>query len=104
MAGSPGTATQALSVPTLAVVFALTLIGYGVWDIDQLSGRRYSLATVLDGARATVAGVTVVSGPATVGSTTVRPAARAILLSTGTTVGCRIAMGVTMALMLLIMV
>ena len=55
-------------VPTLAFVFALILTAYTIWDLDQLSGRRYRL---------------------TCGAVTV---------------GCRIAMSVTMAFMLLIMI
>ena len=46
-----------LSDPTLAFVFALVLIGYSIWDLDQLSGRRYSLTSapvVLLGVRAGV--------------------------------------------------
>ena len=34
-----------LSDPTLAFVFAVILIGYSVWDLDQLSGRRYGLVS-----------------------------------------------------------
>jgi hypothetical protein len=50
MAGMAGmsagsSSTLMLSDPTLAFVFALVLIGYGVWDLDRLSGRRYSLAS-----------------------------------------------------------
>ena len=63
--GSPG---QALRYPSLALVFALVLAASTVWDLDQLSGRRYRLA------------------PAAV------------------TVGCRTAMSITMAFMLLIMI
>ena len=40
-----GSAMQTLRYPTLAFVFALILIGYSIWDLDQLSGRRYSPAT-----------------------------------------------------------
>jgi hypothetical protein len=65
MSGPAGSAMPPLRYPTLAFVFALILIGYTIWDLDQLSGRRYS-----------------------------RPSP----------VGCRIAMGVAMALMLLIMI
>jgi hypothetical protein len=65
MAGMPGMPRMSagsssmlmLSDPTLAFVFALILIGYSIWDLDQLSGRRYSLASapvVLVGARAGV--------------------------------------------------
>ena len=42
MGGASG--MQTLRYPTLAFVFALILIGYSIWDIDQLSGRRYSTA------------------------------------------------------------
>ena len=42
-----------VSDPTLAFVFALVLIGYSIWDLDQLSGRRYGLAS----ARVSLAGV-----------------------------------------------
>ena len=37
MGGSSGTAMQTLSYPTLTFVFALILIGYTIWDLDQLS-------------------------------------------------------------------
>lgn len=57
MAGMPGMSAGSsmlmVSDPTLAFVFALILIGYSVWDLDQLSGRRYSLAS----ARVSLAGV-----------------------------------------------
>jgi hypothetical protein len=55
MAGMSGGASSTLTTsdPTLALVFALVLIGYSVWDLDQLSGRRYSLAS----ARVSLAGV-----------------------------------------------
>jgi Domain of unknown function (DUF5134) len=50
MAGMPGMSAASPSMPmlrdpTLAFVFALALIGYSVWDLDQLSGRRYSLTS-----------------------------------------------------------
>lgn len=48
MAGMPaGSSTEMLmlSDPTLAFVFAIILIGYGIWDLDQLSGRRYGLVS-----------------------------------------------------------
>jgi hypothetical protein len=122
MFAGAGSAAMTLSVPTLAFVFAFVLVGYGVWDIDQLSGRRYATA-----ARVSLAGpvpvgtvpvgtvpvgtvpvgtVQVGAGPA--GAVSARmPASRVggaagFLLSPAVTVGCRIAMGVTMAFMLLI--
>jgi hypothetical protein len=42
-----------LRYPTLALLFAFILAGYSVWDLDQLSGRRYTLAS----ARVPVAGL-----------------------------------------------
>jgi hypothetical protein len=65
MAGMPGMPRMSagsssmlmLSDPTLAFVFAVILIGYSIWDLDQLSGGRYSLANapvVLVGVRASV--------------------------------------------------
>jgi hypothetical protein len=118
--------------PTLACVFTIILVGYSVWDIDQLSGRRYGLGSVsVPLARA---GLPVMTGtwtaafaiPAATGNSAVTGALspalsadeavpsggasasgftfRALLLSPGTTVGCRVAMGVTMAFMLAIMI
>ena len=48
MAGMPAGSSSAmlmLSDPTLAFVFAAVLIGYAIWDLDQLSGKRYGLAS-----------------------------------------------------------
>jgi Domain of unknown function (DUF5134) len=58
MAGMPGMSAGSSSMlmlddPTLAFVFALVLVGYTIWDLDQLSGRRYSLVS----ARVSLAGV-----------------------------------------------
>jgi Domain of unknown function (DUF5134) len=132
MAGMAGGAMQVLKYPTLAFAFALILIGYTIWDLDQLSGKRYSRA----GASLSLAGVTAAGVPELAGAepgalaagpvasgvsvqtvetatTTVQPTERAAaapparaawLLSDGVTVGCRIAMGATMAFMLLIMI
>jgi hypothetical protein len=137
-----GSAVQALKYPTLAFVFALILIGYSAWDLDQLSGKRYSRAgTSLSPARvraptvpalagaepgalvsgalvsgAVMSGDAVVSGDSpqvawsraaaveTTGAKSAPAEVAGRLLSTGTTVGCRIAMGATMAFMLLIMI
>ena len=133
MGGASG--SQALRYPTLAFVFALILVGYSIWDLDQLSGRPHNRA----GANISLAGVAPAGVPAMAGAETAvatfsgsqatgaqasdRPGAapadqaahgggaresgttvRHWLLSPGTTVGCRIAMGVTMAFMLLIMI
>ena len=57
-AGGPGSA-MTLAYPTLALLFAFILVGYGIWDLDQLSGRRYSLATP----RVSLAGAAVPGAP-----------------------------------------
>lgn len=72
-AGASGPAMRTLNHTTLAFAFAAVLATCSVWDLDQLSGARYSLA-------------------------------RGFLLSPEISVGCRIAMGVTMSFMLLIMI
>jgi len=134
-----------LEYPTLALVFTLVLVGYSVWDVDRLSGKRHGgRAAGLSLAGAALPGVPVLAGaesgqsgpvlsagavnaatgdPRAAGSPA-RPgepaagqsgagrasagrettAARAVLLSPGTATGCRIAMGVTMAFMLVIMI
>ena len=51
-----------LSDPTLAFVFALVLIGYSIWDLDQLSGRRYSLTSAPVALVGVRAGVPVMAG------------------------------------------
>jgi hypothetical protein len=127
MAGMSGMSTE--HVPTLAFVFALILIGYTIWDLDQLSGLWHGLAVAsagaatpaLAGARAGSAGAEAVAGPGADGTVAGPPTTSgesdhsgtaglgrsgtmAILDSPGTVVGCRIAMGVTMALMLILMI
>jgi hypothetical protein len=122
-----------LHVPTLAFLFALVLIGYTVWDLDQLSGLRRGLAAAATGAASPALagapagavsaeiGVETVTGsgagslaadePATSGAAARggttgggRSRVTAVLGSPGTVVGCRIAMGVTMSLMLVLMI
>ena len=48
MGGAAPSAMGSLALPALAFVFTLLLVGYGVWDLDQLSGPgpsgHYSLA------------------------------------------------------------
>ena len=55
---------QTLKHPTLAFVFALILIGYTSWDLDQLSGKRYSRA----GASLSLARVPAATVPALAGA------------------------------------
>jgi hypothetical protein len=122
MSGMTGMGT--LSLPFLAFIFALTLIGYSIWDLDQLSGPgasgHYSLVTarvapaglVLAGvassagagpgsaAAATEPATATETGPAEPVPATVH--AGRVILAPWVATSCRIAMGVTMALMLLI--
>jgi Domain of unknown function (DUF5134) len=131
--GASGTAMQTLSVPVVAFLFALLLAGYAVMDLDWLSSlaprRRFAAvaATVAPAAAAAAAGGSVNAPVASVGpagaegSVTTVPeraaglgnpaddggapdSARKVLLDPRTAVGCRIAMGVTMAFMLIIMI
>jgi hypothetical protein len=135
MAGMPGMSAGSSSMlmltdPTLAFVFALVLIGYSVWDLDQLSGRRYSLTSApvdLVGVRAGVPAMAgaestratafsgpdpssgiasdvlhIASGPGAVGERHVAGGALGqFLLSPAVTIGCRVTMGVVMTFMLL---
>jgi Domain of unknown function (DUF5134) len=144
MGGMAGgmTGMGTLQLPLLAFLFALALIGYSIWDLDQLSGPgasgHYSLAAartaptgpVLVGATAGL-GATAVSASASgsVGSamtadarateaqpadasTAAQPADASTAASRAdrgvlaplVATSCRIAMGVTMAFMLLIMI
>jgi hypothetical protein len=128
-----------LQLPTLALLFALALVGYSIWDLDQLSGPgpsgHYSLAAarvappgpVLVGVGATAAAARATAGPgtaavspATSATVTAEPVARPAeiahvppasgpadgtgLLAPWVATGCRIAMGITMAFMLVIMI
>jgi hypothetical protein len=150
MPGDVGSAMMTLRYPLLALVFAFVLAGYSIWDLDQVSGRRYrleaprvSLAGVAPGVG--VPALAAASGrPGTVGAASegvavadvaveaegvpATPGAgwaagggeaagervtagvsdragagsRAFLLSPAVTIGCRVAMGVAMAFMLII--
>jgi hypothetical protein len=101
MSGMNGmTGMSTLSYPTLAFLFALILAGYTIWDLDQLSSLRHSLAVAVAGP-ATPA---LVGAPAGTVGTGTAVTAVSVLNSAGTVVGCRIAMGVTMALILFLMI
>jgi hypothetical protein len=124
-----------LQLPFLAFAFALLLIGYSIWDLDQLSGPgasgHYSLAAarraptgpVLVGATAGPGAAAVsasasgpaepaVARPAVARPAVARPAEASTpasrvgrgVLAPWVATSCRIAMGVTMAFMLLIMI
>jgi hypothetical protein len=128
--GSSGLAMQALEYPTVAFVFALTLAGYSVWDLDQLPGRRTGLASAgmslapacvpaMAGAESAESPGAVLSGPPTSGdaATTSAPGAVGAVPDgpsgggpgvrvpaiARTTAGCRVVMGVTMAFRLVMM-
>jgi hypothetical protein len=131
MSGMSGMST--LHVPTLAFLFALILAGYTIWDLDQLASLRHDLAMAVAGAaRPALAGAPTgtvgtevsteaVTEPGAGGGLAAdspgnsatghgdptgggRSGLVPILDSPGTVVGCRIAMGVTMALMLFLMI
>jgi hypothetical protein len=89
-----GTAMATLAYPTLAGAFVLLLVGYCVWDLNQLTAQR--LATVGRPA----------AGPAASGA--IRPgrdrAARAFLLAPGARAGWDVVLGIAMAFMLVIMI
>jgi hypothetical protein len=130
-----------LGLPFLALVFALLLVGYSIWDLDQLSGPgtsgHYSLpvarvapsgamlAGVGAAAGAGVAAMAAMAASASVpapvaveptveptvgppGAARVPPASAPAngtgVLAPWVATSCRIAMGVTMAFMLVIMI
>jgi hypothetical protein len=97
MAGMTGMST--LHIPTLGFLFAFILIGYTIWDLDQLSSLRRGLVAAVAGpASPALAGASA----GALGTEAVR--SMAVLDSPATVVGGRIAMGVTMALMLVLMI
>jgi len=129
MGGMSGMGT--LQLPLLAFLFALLLVGYSIWDLDQLSGPgssgHYSLAAarvaptgpVLAGVGASAgpgaaAGSALASAPSSAEAAgqaeavQVPPASAPAdgrgVLAPWVATGCRIAMGITMAFMLLIMI
>ena len=134
MGGTSGPVMRTLHYPALAFVFTLVLAAYSVWDLDQLSSTRHGFTAAVAGVPgAALAGVPASAAPmprpspsqdrpprpvrtdlrsrlaeadqaVASGGGSGRSGARGALLSPGTTVGCRIVMGVTMALMLLIMI
>ena len=71
MAGMSGGSSSGPTVsdPTLALAFGLVLIGYSVWDLDRLSGRRYSLASARVSLAEIRAGVPAMAGAESATST-----------------------------------
>jgi hypothetical protein len=138
--GGAGAAMQTLALPVLALIFAILLIGYCVWDLDQISGPgvsgHYSLAVPrIAPAGAILAGVgahgggqdgtelrteVVLASSRPLGTEAAKPTAPGQAPSSATTptgsgpgrtvlapwvaTTSRIAMAVTMAFMLMIMV
>jgi len=132
MGGVGGMGT--LGLPLLAFIFALALIGYSIWDLDQLSGPgpsgHYSLAVarvasarpVLVGVGAGAAGSAgsgpgaPADGPAVAAELAAASSAQSAgpggpasgtgrgILAPWVATGSRITMGVTMALMLLLLI
>ena len=133
MSGGSGSAGT-LALPTLALVFALILAGYAVTDLDQITSpsKHRAVARTGPGAPALAAAgkVPATAIPATrdripdtasaypAGTTTAKlppgpgaPSGHTApgrvsgeILAPQVAVGCRIAMGVTMAFMLIIMI
>jgi hypothetical protein len=105
-AGGPGGGRPSLAYPTVAFALALILVGYAIWDLDQLSARRHRAAGPVAGrsSEALAGGSSAATAVAAVQAPPLQEAAlRAALLSPALTVACRVVMGVTMAFMLVIM-
>lgn len=100
LGGSPGSVARTLGYPTLAHVFELILVAYGVWDLERLLAGRESPAhesvSRTAGSELAVAGY---SGTHIANGSVVR----AILLSPAAAAACRVVMGITMVCALLIM-
>ncbi len=125
MAGGSSGATQTLHAPTLAFVFVLLLIGYTVRDLDRQAcadgyfhvvGRHFAPAPALATSGPALAGPAGGDGvvatmpraaqaeAAVPEPAAAEPAAERLLLAPAVVKGCRVAMGVTMAFMLIIMI
>jgi hypothetical protein len=59
---SGGSSSLMVRHPTSAFFFALILIAYSIWDLDQLSGRRYGLASARVSLAQVRAGVPAMAG------------------------------------------
>ena len=111
-AGAPVPVMQRLHLPTLALVFALLLVGYAVRDLDLLSGPaggRYTLtgAGIAPAGPVLAAAPALASAPAAPAPPAAPPAApappaRRLALAPRLEIGCRIAIGVSIAFMLII--
>jgi hypothetical protein len=99
--GMGGPAAHALTYPTLAGAFVVLLVGYGVWDLNQLSGGRSSAGVAGGPATGTVPSATVSSATVVAGRD---PVVRAFLLGPGSRIGWDVVLGIAMAFMLVIMI
>ncbi len=106
MGGMTGSAAGTLRLPTLGLVFILLMAGWAVWDLDQISGSPAggSPAGGVPAAGDQGAGVALAGGAGGVAVAVPAVPAAAVVLDSRVATGCRIAMGVTMALMLVIMI
>jgi Domain of unknown function (DUF5134) len=122
LSGMGAASAGTLKFPLLAYVFTLLLAGYSVWDLDQLSGPgtvgHYSLAAARVAPVPVLAGVgsggglagpdAIVPGdpgslPPSEGAGPADGRGRGVL-APWVAISCRIAMGVTMGFMLVIMI
>jgi len=98
MAGGSSGGLPTLRAPTLALVFALLLIAFTVYDVDRPAGVDGYFPVV--GRRFAPAGSALAAVPAGPAVYT----AERVLLSPAVVKGCQVAIGVTMAFLLIIMI
>jgi hypothetical protein len=111
-AGMGGMRAAGLRLPTLALLFAVLLVAYVVTDLDRIPAPRALAVPACLGLPAPAPALATAGAPATAipeapAVTATAPASDAQarrLLGPGVARGCRIAMGVTMAFMLIIMI
>ena len=63
MSGASGS-MEMVRYPTIAFAFTIILVGYAIWDLDQLSGKRYGLTST----RMLGAGIRVTAAAAMAGA------------------------------------
>jgi Domain of unknown function (DUF5134) len=83
MAMSGGSSSLTLSDPTLAFVFTVILIGYSIWDLDQLSGKRYGLTSARVPLAEVRAGVPAMAGAESVPASFSGPRPAGVVLDPG---------------------
>jgi hypothetical protein len=118
MAGGSPEGTATLHAPTLALIFALLLIAFTIHDLDRQAGKDGYFHVV--GRRSVPAGSTLAgaaAGPVALSQPTQSDAAETVpradpgaytaeplLLSPAVVKGCQVAIGATMAFILIIMI